>query len=50
MTVRDGNKIRWWIWEMGVGSGLSSLSALSCPPPPPLYAQHLVYLVYNSTI
>ena len=25
---------------MGVGSGLSSLSALSCPPSP-LYAQHL---------
>ena len=22
---------------MGVGSGLSSLSALSCPPPPPYF-------------
>ena len=35
---------------MGVGSALSSLSTLSSPP---LYAQHLVYLVYlvcNCTI
>ena len=33
---------------MGVGLGLSSLSALSLPPP--VYAQHLVYLLYNCTI
>ena len=27
--------MRRWTWEMGVGSGLSPLSALSCPPFPP---------------
>ena len=33
---------------MGVDSSLSSPSALSCPPP--VYAQRLVYLVYDYTI